>query len=199
MRFTTLDAVKATLIEPGTQAGPVTNLVAGIMAGTLEATLVVAPVETVKTRLVDADKGLLRGVYSFVQAEGLAGIYRGLFATVCKSAANQALRFVIFGEYRRLASRAGYTGPAHEMPSWLALGGGMVAGALGSLITMPFDVLKTKMQGLRANRHAQSTRSTHRARAARAEHAKHAQRAPSDGGLSLPPPSQADIRARCTA
>ena len=85
VRFTTLDAVKATLIEPGTQArrrtippglmdpdpdpdpgpgpdpdpkqaGPVTNLVAGIMAGTLEAVLVVAPVETVKTRLVDADQ-----------------------------------------------------------------------------------------------------------------------------------------------
>ena len=33
-----------------------TNLVAGILAGTLEAILVVAPVETVKTRLVDADQ-----------------------------------------------------------------------------------------------------------------------------------------------
>ena len=33
-----------------------TNLVAGILAGTLEAILVVAPVETVKTRLVDANQ-----------------------------------------------------------------------------------------------------------------------------------------------
>jgi hypothetical protein len=44
------------------QAGPVTNLVAGIMAGTLEAILVVAPVETVKTRLVDADQVRAVGV-----------------------------------------------------------------------------------------------------------------------------------------
>ena len=60
VRFTTLDSVKAMLVEPGKQAGPATNLVAGLLAGTLEATLVVTPVETVKTRLVDADKSLLR-------------------------------------------------------------------------------------------------------------------------------------------
>ena len=41
-----------------------TNLVAGIMAGTLEAILVVAPVETVKTRLVDADQVRAVGVSS---------------------------------------------------------------------------------------------------------------------------------------
>ena len=36
----------------------------------------------------------------------------------------------------------------------------MVAGALGSVITMPFDVLKTKMQGLNANRrHAAPARA----------------------------------------
>ena len=39
-----------------------------------------------------------------------------------------------------------------EMPPVVALGGGMVAGALGSVITMPFDVLKTKMQGLGASK-----------------------------------------------
>ena len=203
-----------------------TNLVAGMLAGTLEACLVVAPVETVKTRLVDADKGLLRGgettghhhrhlrlrlrhrllrlprlptpppassrgaVYDFVQAEGISGIYRGLFATICKSASNQALRFVIFGEYKRYvwgnrpkasprpprppalppcsgaapslsppltapAVAAPLSAPAtrqEEMPPVVALGGGMVAGALGSVITMPFDVLKTKMQGLGASK-----------------------------------------------
>ena len=107
-------------------------------------------------------QGLLRGVYGFVKAEGISGIYRGLFATVCKSASNQALRFVIFGEYKRLVwgSR-----PAHEMPPYVALGGGMVAGALGSVITMPFDVLKTKMQGLNANR-----RTLHSTRTAHAQH-----------------------------
>ena len=114
------------------------------------------------TAATTATQGLLRGVYGFVKAEGISGIYRGLFATVCKSASNQALRFVIFGEYKRLmwGSR-----PAHEMPPYVALGGGMVAGAMGSVITMPFDVLKTKMQGMRADR-----RTLHSTRTAHAQH-----------------------------
>ena len=129
-------------------------------------------------------------MYGFVKAEGIAGIYRGLFATVAKSASNQALRFVIFGEYKRLVwgSR-----PAHEMPPYVALGGGMVAGALGSVITMPFDVLKTKMQGLNANRRTLHQRA-HGARMARAWRA-HGLRATSLCGCGpppspLPPPHQ---------
>ena len=38
----------------------------------------------------------------FVSAEGPAGIYRGLVPTIFKSASNQALRFGIFGEYKRV-------------------------------------------------------------------------------------------------
>ena len=155
-----------------------------------------------------AAQGLLRGVYGFVKAEGISGIYRGLFATVCKSASNQALRFVIFGEYKRLVwgSR-----PAHEMPPYVALGGGMVAGALGSVITMPFDVLKTKMQGLNANRrrlHRTLHRTLHSTRTAHAQHMHgacmaHAWCVPF--GLRVttshptPPHPRPDTRARCTA
>ena len=47
-----------------------TNLVAGILAGTLEAILVVAPVETVKTRLVDADQARAVGVSSRSRSSG---------------------------------------------------------------------------------------------------------------------------------
>ena len=147
VRFSVLDSIKAAFVEPGTQPGPVTNLCAGLVAGTLEATLVVTPVETVKTRLVDANKSLLRGMIDFVRAEGPSGIYRGLIPTIAKSASNQALRFGIFGEYKRY-----FWGnkPSKDMPPLLALGGGMTAGAIGSVITMPFDVIKTRMQGLEA-------------------------------------------------
>ena len=157
------------------------------------------------TAATTATQGLLRGVYGFVKAEGISGIYRGLFATVCKSASNQALRFVIFGEYKRLmwGSR-----PAHEMPPYVALGGGMVAGAMGSVITMPFDVLKTKMQGMRADRrtlhstrtaHAQHTHSTCTAHAW-CVHGVHGVcpsilRSP----LSPPPNARPDTRARFIA
>jgi len=151
VRFSSLDAVKAMLTEPGKSPGAVTNLCAGVLAGTLEAMLVVAPVETVKTRLVDSNKSLLRGMVDFVRAEGLSGIYRGLVPTICKSASNQAIRFGVFGEYKR---RMWGARPRDQMPPSIALGGGMTAGVIGSIITMPFDVIKTKMQGLEAQRYS---------------------------------------------
>ena len=40
------------------------------------------------------------------------------------------------------------------MPPLLALGGGMLAGSIGSVITMPFDVIKTRMQGLEAQKYS---------------------------------------------
>eukprot|EP00316_Scyphosphaera_apsteinii_P023956 CAMPEP_0119329884 /NCGR_PEP_ID=MMETSP1333-20130426/76951_1 /TAXON_ID=418940 /ORGANISM="Scyphosphaera apsteinii, Strain RCC1455" /LENGTH=339 /DNA_ID=CAMNT_0007339119 /DNA_START=98 /DNA_END=1114 /DNA_ORIENTATION=+ len=150
-RFTVLDRIKQALTEPGEVPGRATNLVAGILAGTLEATLVVTPVETIKTRLVDANKGLVRGTINFYKTEGVAGIYRGLFPTIMKSASNQALRFFIFGEYKRIVMGSL---PTSEMPPSQALAGGMVAGAIGSLITMPFDVVKTRMQGLQAKKYS---------------------------------------------
>ena len=100
----------------------------------MKATLVVTPIETVKTRLVDANKGLLRGMYDFVKAEGPAGIYRGLMPTIAKSASNQALRFGIFGEYKRIVWG---NKPPKDMPPILALGGGMVAGTIGSVRLCP--------------------------------------------------------------
>ena len=56
VRFSTLEQIRGALAAPGEAPGPGTNLAAGVLAGALEATLVVTPVETVKTRLVDADK-----------------------------------------------------------------------------------------------------------------------------------------------
>mmetsp|Transcript_26825 Transcript_26825/g.58934 ORF Transcript_26825/g.58934 Transcript_26825/m.58934 type:complete len:374 (-) Transcript_26825:254-1375(-) len=150
VRFTTLERIKRALAEPGSAPGPGVNLLAGVLSGCLEAALVVTPIETIKTRLVDANKGLLRGTVDFVVKEGLSGIYRGLVPTVFKSASNQALRFVIFGEYKRRLS-AGT--PAFEMSPSQALAGGMLAGTIGSFITMPFDVVKTRMQGLEASRY----------------------------------------------
>jgi len=50
--------------------------------------------ETVKTRLVDSNKGLLRGVADILAAEGPSGIYKGLGATVAKSASNQVCVYI---------------------------------------------------------------------------------------------------------
>jgi hypothetical protein len=81
VRFSTLDSIKAALAggeEQSKNAGRATALAAGMCAGVAEALLVVTPMETVKTRLVDADAGLLAGVRRFYAAEGLGGFYKVL-------------------------------------------------------------------------------------------------------------------------
>jgi solute carrier family 25 citrate transporter 1 len=149
VRFSTLDSCTRMLSEngDGKGVGRVTNLFAGLMAGVAEATLVVTPMETLKTRLVDMDKGLFRGVKDIVSTEGLAGLYKGLAATIMKSASNQALRFIIFNEYKTIMLK---DRPATELTPMEALAGGMTAGCLGALGNTPFDVIKTRMQGLNA-------------------------------------------------
>ena len=163
VRFSTLDSFVRLLappLAPGEQKRPPgrgTMLVAGMMAGTLEAALVVTPMETVKTRLVDGNKGLVAGVREFAQAEGIGGVYCGLSATIMKSASNQALRFLIFNEYKAAVLRQGSSSAAVPPPTSLtpvqALLGGMVAGCLGCVGNTPFDVLKTRMQGLGASQY----------------------------------------------
>jgi hypothetical protein len=68
------DRPLATLTPPPTRASPhdaqpsrSTDLVAGMLAGAVEAALVVTPMEAVKTRLVDSNAGLVRGVAHIVR------------------------------------------------------------------------------------------------------------------------------------
>jgi len=76
---------------------------------------------------------------------------KGLGATVAKSASNQMLRFFIFNEYKSFV--VGDENPLAELTPVEALFGGMTAGCLGCLGNTPFDVLKTRMQGLDAGRY----------------------------------------------
>ena len=68
-----------------------------------------------------------------------------------KSCSNQALRFAIFNEYKRLVIG---NRPTHELSAGEALVGGMTAGCLGAIGNTPFDTVKTRMQGLEASRYS---------------------------------------------
>ena len=57
--------------------------------GCLESIIVVTPMETIKTRLIDSGKGLGDGVRHVVQKDGVRGLYKGLFPTMAKSCSNQ--------------------------------------------------------------------------------------------------------------
>jgi len=126
------------------------NFVAGLGAGVAEALLIVAPVETVKTKCIDLNMSFLDGMKHILKNEGVAGIYQGAFATALKQGSNQGLRFMWFNEYKRIISNDG----EKELTPLLRLFGGMSAGCFSTLGNNPFDVIKTRMQGTQASQYA---------------------------------------------
>ncbi len=65
------------------------QFLAGMGAGTVEAIFAVTPMETIKTKLIETNQGLVKGVQSILQQSGIAGLYQGVSATVLKQASNQ--------------------------------------------------------------------------------------------------------------
>jgi len=90
------------------------TLVAGMMTGLVEATLVVTPVETMKTVLISDQnsanpkyRGLLHGVRTVIAEQGIAGVYRGWAPTAAKQMGNQGIRFTTYEAVKTVRPRAG--------------------------------------------------------------------------------------------
>ena len=125
------------------------TLVAGMLSGALEATVAVTPAETLKTRLIDGNTGMLRGAINIVKAEGIGGLYKGWGATVAKQSSNQGLRFMAFDIYKNAV-----TNGERGLVSYEAFVGGMCSGCFSTLCNNPFDMVKTRMQGLEASQYS---------------------------------------------
>lgn len=152
IRFSSLDYFNNKMRDANTgEMSRASGLLAGVAAGLLESAVIVTPMETVKTVLVDSRQGLLQGVKQVLKREGVLGMYKGLIPTAAKSASNQALRFGVYNEYKRFITR--------NRPNKVTLSkkesliGGMLAGFLGALGNTPFDTIKSRMQGLESKRY----------------------------------------------
>lgn len=126
------------------------NFLAGLGAGVCEAIIIVAPVETVKTKCIETNMPFIKGFKHIVTTEGIGGIYQGAAATAMKQGSNQGLRFMWFNEYKRIVTNDG----EKPMTPLLGLFGGMSAGCFSTLGNNPFDVVKTRMQGTQASQYA---------------------------------------------
>ena len=118
------------------------QFLAGVGAGVLEALLVVTPMETMKTKMIERHLDLLGGVKYILRSDGIRGLYQGVSATVLKQASNQGLRFMFFNQYKDIMTARG----ERSLGSVEAFLGGMAAGTFSTLGNNPFDVVKTKMQ-----------------------------------------------------
>ena len=101
---------------------------------------------------------MVAGTRAIWAKEGIRGLYQGLAATILKQSSNQGLRFMWFSEYKaRLPSFlesngvvSNYNDLHQGQLALVSLVGGMSAGCFSTLGNNPFDVVKTRMQGLSA-------------------------------------------------
>jgi len=155
VRFVSYDKFKQALADKDGKVSAARSLLAGLGAGMTEAIVAVTPTETIKTKLIDDAKrpqpryrGLFHGTATIVKEEGLRGIYRGLFPVMMRQGANSAVRFTTYTTLKQFVqsrTRAGET-----LPSSVTFGMGAIAGLVTVYMTMPLDVIKTRMQSLDA-------------------------------------------------
>lgn len=160
IRFGGYEAIKSRMVDGNEPATVWINLAAGMSAGAMEAVVAVTPIETIKTRLIDSNSGVISGTRKILATEGLRGLYKGVTATIMKQASNQGLRFMWFSEYKKNIPSVldRYFGVDYDTLddgplALVSLIGGMSAGCFSTLGNNPFDVVKTRMQGLQASQY----------------------------------------------
>jgi len=122
-------------------------LASGLCAGASEAVLVVTPMETLKTRLINANKPFVSGTMNLLKTEGIGGIYKGVLPTIMKQSLNQGTRFLVYDSV--MSTVKGVTGNK-ETGAVESIVSGMLAGTASVLINQPVDTVKTLMQSTEA-------------------------------------------------
>ncbi|DBA03512.1 TPA: hypothetical protein N0F65_011413 [Lagenidium giganteum] len=142
IRFGAFDFFKNQFADHNGNTTALRNLAAGISAGAVEASLTTTPIETIKTKLIGANVGVLQGTRMILATEGIRGMYQGLFATVLKQSSNQGLRFMWFAEFKKRVNpewleQKGLVSSASNMSSGqhaiVSLIGGMTAGIFSTM------------------------------------------------------------------
>ncbi|KAJ2158373.1 hypothetical protein GGF46_003821 [Coemansia sp. RSA 552] len=157
VRFLTYDTVKARLGDADGKLTMPRMMLAGLCAGVIEGGTVVAPSETIKTRLIHDQcmpnpkyKGMVDCIKVTLRADGIAGIYRGVGPVMARQGANSCVRFAAYDTLKQQLVRRANVDPKN-MPMVYSFGLGMAAGIITVYSTMPLDVMKTRMQSPSAN------------------------------------------------
>jgi solute carrier family 25 citrate transporter 1 len=156
LRFAAFGQFSNMLRDESGKMTPLRTLGAGMATGLTEALLVVTPVETMKTKLIHDQntanprfRGLFHGLSVIAREEGLSGIYKGVTPTIAKQMGNQGIRFTVYGQIKKLMGE----GTGQTVHPLVKFAGGGAAGFVSVMFTMPFDVVKTRMQGIDARQY----------------------------------------------
>ncbi|CAH1403548.1 unnamed protein product [Nezara viridula] len=115
------------------------HFIAGASAGFFQS-FICSPLELCKTILQVQKNGVYSGALDcfakIYKAQGLPGIYKGFFMTICREVPSFGAYFMFF----ELLS-GGW-----DAPTWRTMLAGGTAGSISWVIVYPVDVLKTRMQ-----------------------------------------------------
>ena len=113
----------------------------------LLASTATAPLELMRTRMqadrAFAQEGMVGGATALVRREGLSALFRGLGPTLIRDVPFSCVYLVGHERLKRLLVEP--HGPQHGSFCASFVAGGL-AGAAATLLTMPLDVVKTRMQ-----------------------------------------------------
>ncbi|KAK9460057.1 mitochondrial carrier domain-containing protein [Lipomyces oligophaga] len=160
-RIATFEILRQQLSDPETGGlTPPTSLAAGLAAGLIES-LVLVPFELVKVRQISSLKvpppGTRETFGRINYLHGPLGYTYGLMPTLIRQGVASATRFTAYNSLRQLAE--GFVPPGERMSSnWSGLLE-LFSVYAAVLITMPIDVVKTRMETLSGRQLAKS-RST---------------------------------------
>lgn len=134
-------------------------MICGTGAGVAEALFAVVPIETIKVKFINdriSDtpryRGFFHGVSEIVREKGLRGTYQGVTPTVLKSATNQAIRFFVFESLQDWYNGKNPENRKKPLNKALIPVFGAIAGAASVFGNTPLDVVKTRMQGIEAEK-----------------------------------------------
>jgi len=152
----------STLPKLGTAGNLVSGAVARVTVG-----FILCPVTVIKTRYEssyfskDAYPSILGSFRSIYRTSGIRGLYSGFTATALRDAPYAGIYLALYEGVKGVLGRAkdraaiasqGVFGtqdrvPASAQADWLVLSSsGLLAGTFATVITHPFDVLKTRIQ-----------------------------------------------------
>ncbi|TRY62063.1 hypothetical protein TCAL_05721 [Tigriopus californicus] len=159
VRFGAFEQFKGLMAAPDGSLSLGAKMLCGLGAGVSEAVLVVTPMETVKVKFINDQRsanpkfrGFFHGVKHIIAEKGIRGTYQGVTATIMKQGSNQLIRFSVVECLKDWYT--GYdTAKRKDIPLYVTGAIGAFAGACSVLGNTPLDVVKTRMQGLDAQKY----------------------------------------------
>ena len=124
-------------------------IILGICSGLAKAivTALCQPISLIKVRMESPTcqiySGLLNGAQQIYASEGVKGFYKGLLPSIIKDVPYSTLGYAFYEKYIEIFSNLGNSNRKNPIITFFA---GVFAGFTATLLTQPFDVIKTKIQ-----------------------------------------------------